>query len=181
MIYDVTINGQPRKVLGHYARNGFYIGSHKRLVHQRRAIRQNLNWTKGIDPKTSKPVEYDPSKKLQQYAVVSNRKGGEVDVCPDIWASELSRPRTVKALGLWRRHRRLHPTQDKRVAHGGPFWNGGIPTTLRSEVRLRRSTYDWQVEATTQTVRTMTCWPQRAGSSSPVRSTAPSPPSTMSS
>src|ERR1700756_4496835 len=45
---------------------------------------KNLNWTKGIDPKTGKPVEYDPSKKLQQYAAVSNRKSGQVDVCPDL-------------------------------------------------------------------------------------------------
>ena len=40
----------------------------------------NVNWTKGIDLKNDKLVEYDPSKKLQQYAVASSRSSGEFDI-----------------------------------------------------------------------------------------------------
>ncbi len=29
---------------------------------------RKVTWTKGIDPKTGKPVDYDPSKDLQTYA-----------------------------------------------------------------------------------------------------------------
>src|SRR5690606_13880695 len=45
----------------------------------------NLNWTKGIDPKTGKPMEYDSSKSLQEYAAGGLRRGGEtVETCPNI-------------------------------------------------------------------------------------------------
>ena len=45
-----------------------------------------LNWTKGIDPKTGLPVEYDSSKPLQVYANGTQRRGtGEtVNTCPHI-------------------------------------------------------------------------------------------------
>jgi alcohol dehydrogenase (cytochrome c) len=86
MLYDVTINGEPRKVLGHFGRNGFYYTldrTNGSFISAAQYVK-NLNWTKGIDPKTGKPVEYDPAKKVQQYALVSNRTSGKVDVCPDL-------------------------------------------------------------------------------------------------
>jgi hypothetical protein len=33
----------------------------------------NINWTKGIDPKTGKPLDYDPAKDIQTYAGPSCR------------------------------------------------------------------------------------------------------------
>jgi len=30
-----------------------------------------INWTKGIDPKTGKPIDYDPSKEIQTYAGIA--------------------------------------------------------------------------------------------------------------
>lgn len=43
-----------------------------------------MTWTKGIDPKTGKPVEYDPSKPVQVYnpAATPQRDKPYVDVCP---------------------------------------------------------------------------------------------------
>jgi alcohol dehydrogenase (cytochrome c) len=133
MIYDVTINGEPRKVLGHFGRNGFYYTldrTNGSFIGASQYVK-NLNWTKGIDPKTGKPVEYDPSKKLQQYAAVSNRKSGQVDVCPDLQGAVSFFPTSYNA--------------SKRIAYGagidgcmqltvdetrmgGPFFNGGIAT-----------------------------------------------------
>ncbi len=45
-----------------------------------------LNWTKGIDPKTGKPVEYDPTKSLQVYARRHARRAPvpKATVCPNI-------------------------------------------------------------------------------------------------
>ena len=28
----------------------------------------NVNWTKGIDQKTGKPIDYDPNKEIQTYS-----------------------------------------------------------------------------------------------------------------
>src|SRR5207244_931133 len=58
MIYDITINGEPRKVLGHFGRNGFYYTldrTNGSFISAAQYVK-NLNWTKGIDPKTGKPV-----------------------------------------------------------------------------------------------------------------------------
>jgi hypothetical protein len=35
-----------------------------------------VNWTKGIDQKTGKPLDYDPSKDIQTYAGVRNLTPG---------------------------------------------------------------------------------------------------------
>ena len=45
-----------------------------------------VNWTRGIDQKTGRPIEYDPSKDIQTYAGVGNVVPGEQlkKVCPSI-------------------------------------------------------------------------------------------------
>lgn len=43
---------------------------------------KRLNWTKGLDPKTGKPVEYDPSKQIQTYRTTPNRATPITDFCP---------------------------------------------------------------------------------------------------
>ena len=69
MLFDTTINGEPRKVVANFSRNGFFytldrttgafIGGLKYV--------NELTWTKGLDPKTGKPVEYDPERDVQAY------------------------------------------------------------------------------------------------------------------
>ena len=133
MIYDVTINGEPRKVLGHFGRNGFYYTldrTNGSFISAAQYVK-NLNWTKGIDPKTGKPVEYDPSKKLQQYAIASNRASGQVDVCPDLqgavsfFPTSFNRSKHI-AYGAGIDGCMQLTVDETRM--GGPFWNGGIPT-----------------------------------------------------
>jgi len=43
-----------------------------------------VNWTRGIDQKTGKPLEYDPSKDIQVYAGLGNLNSNEAlkKVCP---------------------------------------------------------------------------------------------------
>ncbi len=133
MIYDVTINGEPRKVLGHYSRNGFFYTldrTNGSFISAAQYVK-NLNWTKGIDPKTGKPVEYDPSKKLQQYAAISNRAGGQVDVCPDVAGGVNFFPTAwnpSKHLAYGAGNDGCAQLKVDETRMGGPFWNGGTPT-----------------------------------------------------
>ncbi|HMD65248.1 MAG TPA: hypothetical protein VKG22_01200, partial [Stellaceae bacterium] len=131
MIYDVTINDEPRKVLGHFGRNGFYYTldrTNGSFIGASQYVK-NVNWTKGIDPKTGKPVEYDSSKKLQQYAVASLRGGGEFDLCPD-WQGGVNffptawNPAKHLAYGAGIDGCGQLKVDDTRM--GGPFWNGGV-------------------------------------------------------
>src|SRR5262249_60937928 len=70
ILIDTKVNGENRKVIAHPGRNGFnYVLD--RLNGQFLNATQHVkvvSWTKGIDPKTGKPVDYDPSKEVQTYA-----------------------------------------------------------------------------------------------------------------
>ncbi len=88
LLVDTEVNGEPRKVVAHFGRNGFFY-TLDRTNGQFIAASQyvdKLNWTAGIDPKTGKPVEYDPNSDLQPYKVgaVSRREQGQVEACPNI-------------------------------------------------------------------------------------------------
>jgi alcohol dehydrogenase (cytochrome c) len=132
MIYDAMINGQLRKVLGHFGRNGFFYTldrTNGAFISAAQYVK-NLNWTKGIDPETGKPLEYDPAKKIQQYAVVSDRKSGEADVCPDVQGGvnffpTAWNPNNHLAYGAGIDGCAQLKVDDTRM--GGPFWNGGVP------------------------------------------------------
>jgi hypothetical protein len=141
MIYDVTINGEPRKVLGHFGRNGFYYTldrTNGSFISAAQYVK-NLHWTKGIDPKTGKPVEYDPARKLQQYAVASNRTTGEVDVCPTQGAAAFSRRvEPVEEVGLRRRHRRLRAAHGRRHPHWRPVLERRASRPRQTDGRLHR-------------------------------------------
>jgi len=87
LLLDAEINGETRKTVAHFGRNGFFYTldrTNGSYIHSSQYVTQ-LNWTDGIDPKTGKPLEYDPSSSLQTYAVGALRRGGEkVEHCPHI-------------------------------------------------------------------------------------------------
>ena len=98
---DVKIDGADRKILAHPARNGFTY-TMDRLSGQFLKAAQHIkevNWTEGIDPKTGKPIDYDPTKDLQAYAAPANQFDDKVKrrICPSItggtnfWPSTYSR------------------------------------------------------------------------------------------
>jgi alcohol dehydrogenase (cytochrome c) len=69
MLYDATIDGVPRKVVSHFGRNGFFYSLDRttgKFIKGEKYV-NDLNWTKGLDPRTGKPVEYDPKKEVQLY------------------------------------------------------------------------------------------------------------------
>ena len=69
MLYDVTIDGQLRKVVAHYGRNGFFYSVDRTdgsFINGMQYVNE-LTWTAGLDPETGKPLEYDPNLDVQIY------------------------------------------------------------------------------------------------------------------
>jgi alcohol dehydrogenase (cytochrome c) len=69
-IIDAKVNGEDRKLVVHAARNGFYYAldrTNGTFVAGKQYV-DELNWTPGLDPKTGKPLNYDPTKDVQVYA-----------------------------------------------------------------------------------------------------------------
>ena len=69
MLYDESINGATRKVVGHFARNGFFYTLDRTNGEFLRGTKyvNELTWTKGLNPRTGKPLEYDPKLDVQIY------------------------------------------------------------------------------------------------------------------
>jgi alcohol dehydrogenase (cytochrome c) len=87
IIKGVEIEGEQRDFLGHWARNGFFYRldqSNGQFIDATQYV-ETVNWTKGIDPKTGKPVEYDPSLAVQTYIPETRMLRGdpEESFCPD--------------------------------------------------------------------------------------------------
>ncbi len=103
IMIDGEVAGQPRKLITHSARNGFLytMDRHNGQIVGAKAYMDNVNWTKGIDQKTGKPLDYDPSKDVQTYAGVGNTVPGAPlkKLCPthlggnNFWPSSYS-PKT---------------------------------------------------------------------------------------
>jgi len=87
LLLDTKINGEDRKVLAHFGRNGIFYDldrTNGSYIQSGQYV-QKLTWTKGIDPKTGKPLEYDPTKSLQTYAEgKQDRAGAKATTCPNI-------------------------------------------------------------------------------------------------
>jgi alcohol dehydrogenase (cytochrome c) len=86
ILVDGQINGEPRKVITHSARNG-YLYTMERSNGQTifaKPYLDNVNWTRGIDQKTGKPIDYDPAKDIQTYAGIATPTPGALTkkMCP---------------------------------------------------------------------------------------------------
>jgi alcohol dehydrogenase (cytochrome c) len=136
ILIDGDIANEPRKLITHSARNGFLytMDRFNGQVIGAKPYLDNVNWTKGIDQKTGKPIDYDPSKDIQSYAGIGNFNSAEPlkKVCPSVaggnnfWPSSYS-PRTrllyIPALtGCGK----VEIVPNK---HTGPVFNGGSFTT----------------------------------------------------
>jgi len=87
LLMDTNVNGEDRKVLAHFGRNGVFYTFDRENGSYIQSVQyvNKLNWTEGIDPKTGKPLEYDPTASLQVYAAGELRRGGDtVNHCPHI-------------------------------------------------------------------------------------------------
>jgi alcohol dehydrogenase (cytochrome c) len=85
LLVDTMINGAAQRVVAQFHRNGFFYRhdlATGEFISATPYI-EELNWTAGIDPKTGRPVEYDPNVDLQVYAFGAQRRGGPtVYPCP---------------------------------------------------------------------------------------------------
>jgi alcohol dehydrogenase (cytochrome c) len=86
MLYDETINGRPRKVVSHFGRNGFFYSLDRvngSFIKGAQYV-NDLNWTKGLNPETGKPVEYSPKLDVQIYNPVARALRGDPEkrTCP---------------------------------------------------------------------------------------------------
>ena len=87
IMIDGEVAGQPRKLITHSARNGhlYTMDRHNGQIIGAKPY-TDVNWTRGIDQKTGKPIEYNPTKDIQTYAGVGNLTPGAPlkRVCPSI-------------------------------------------------------------------------------------------------
>jgi alcohol dehydrogenase (cytochrome c) len=144
ILIDGVVGGQPRKLFTHSARNGF-LYTMDRFNGQTLLAKPyiEVNWTKGIDQKTGKPLDYDPNKDIQTYAGVGNLTPGEPlkKVCPsqaggnNYWPSSYS-PKT-KLLYIPALSTCVTVTIDREKHTKERGWNGGLSqTTERWESNL---------------------------------------------
>jgi alcohol dehydrogenase (cytochrome c) len=101
ILVDGEVAGQPRKLITHSARNGF-LYTFERANGQTLLAKpylDTINWTSGIDQKTGKPVDYDPTKDIQVYSGRQNQTFAERTrkLCPSMsggnnfWPASYSR------------------------------------------------------------------------------------------
>jgi alcohol dehydrogenase (cytochrome c) len=103
ILIDGEINGQKHTLVTHSARNGFLYTFERNNGQPvlAKPYMDKINWTKGIDQKTGKPVDYDPSRDLQVYSGVQNQTMADrtKKLCPamsggnNFWPSSYS-PKT---------------------------------------------------------------------------------------
>jgi alcohol dehydrogenase (cytochrome c) len=103
ILVEGQINGELRKLVTHAARNGF-VYTFERASGQMllaKPYMDDINWTKGIDQKTGKPLDYDPGKDVQSYSGIATPTPSEPvkRLCPNrmgganFWPTSYS-PRT---------------------------------------------------------------------------------------
>src|SRR5437660_2533145 len=135
IMIDGEVAGQPRKLLTHSARNGhlYTMDRNNGQIIGAKPYTE-VNWTRGIDQKTGKPVDYDPSKDIQVYAGIGNLNSSEgpKKVCPshvggnNYWPSSYS-PKTrliyIPALSNC-----ATVTIDREKHNKERGWQGGVST-----------------------------------------------------
>jgi alcohol dehydrogenase (cytochrome c) len=87
MLIDAPLNGEPRQMVTHFGRNGFYYQLDRTTGEFLTASQyvEKVNWTAGIDPKTGHPVEYNPNIDVQTYIPETRTLRGDrndIPACP---------------------------------------------------------------------------------------------------
>jgi alcohol dehydrogenase (cytochrome c) len=137
ILVDGVVAGQPRKLITHSARNGFLytMDRNNGAMVGAKPYMDNVNWTKGIDQKTGKPLDYDPNKDIQTYAGVGNLTPGAPlrKVCPsqaggnNYWPSSYSPNTKLMYIPALTACVDVSIDREKHNAQRG--WNGGLSQT----------------------------------------------------
>ncbi len=87
-VFDAPIDGQMVHQIGHFGRNGFYYNwnaADGAFINGSQWVNE-VTWTKGLDPKTGLPLEYDTELAVQTYVhetrALREYFGTEVTTCP---------------------------------------------------------------------------------------------------
>ncbi len=133
ILIDAQIAGETRKLVTHSARNGFVYTMERAngQIMLAKSYLENINWTKGVDQKTGKPLDYDPNKDMQTYSGIANQNPNEPTkkVCPSIaggnnyWPTSYS-PKT-KLLYIPALTACSDVTIDTGPRKAGVSWTGG--------------------------------------------------------
>ena len=136
ILIDGQVAGQTRKLVTHSARNGF-LYTMDRFNGQTVMAKpyMEVNWTKGIDQKTGKPLDYDPAKDIQTYAGVGNLVPGAPlkKLCPsqaggnNYWPSSYSPLTKLMYIPALTACVNISIDREKHNAQRG--WNGGLSQT----------------------------------------------------
>ncbi len=136
ILIDGQVAGQSRKLVTHSARNGFLytMDRHNGQIIGAKPYME-VNWTKGIDQKTGKPIDYDPAKDIQTYAGVGNLTPGAPlkKVCPsqaggnNYWPSSYSPGTKLMYIPALTACVNISIDREKHNAQRG--WNGGLSQT----------------------------------------------------
>ncbi len=132
ILIDGDVAGQNRKLITHSARNGFLYTmerSNGALVMAKPYM--EVNWTKGIDQKTGKPVDYDATKDIQVYSTQANHNPteGAKKVCPghaggnNYWPSSYSQKTKLMYVPALSNCEEIASDTDKHSKAKG--WSGG--------------------------------------------------------
>ena len=86
VLVDIPGPSGPRKLALEADRNGFAYAIDRttgKFVWGLPFVKK-VTWTKGLDPESGKPIEYDPNKSVQTYiaSVTPSRTNMETDICP---------------------------------------------------------------------------------------------------
>ena len=86
VMIDATVNGSPRKMAITADRNGFAYANDREtgaFIWGTQFVKQ-MNWTKGLDPESGRPLDYDPKAGQQKYNVAATptRENKIADICP---------------------------------------------------------------------------------------------------
>jgi alcohol dehydrogenase (cytochrome c) len=136
IMVDATVGGEARKLITHSARNGFLYTMDR---HNGQTLLakpyMTVNWTKGIDQKTGKPLDYDAGKDIQTYAGIGNLVPGAAlkKVCPsqaggnNYWPSSYSPQTKLLYIPALTACVTVSIDREKHTKERG--WNGGLSQT----------------------------------------------------
>jgi alcohol dehydrogenase (cytochrome c) len=108
-LIDIKVNGESRKLVVHGARNGFFYALDRvnGAFVAGKQYTDDMNWTRGLDPKTGHPFEYDPGKDIQTYIQDATATRGKPNAwhCPHLaggknWEPGAYNPEHNPELGL---------------------------------------------------------------------------------
>jgi alcohol dehydrogenase (cytochrome c) len=138
IIVDGKVNGDDRKLLIHANRNGFHYTLDRGNGQFLKAVQYSakVTWTKGIDPKTGKPLDYDPAKDVQTFN--HDWKGDRSvmrNACPDVhggtnfWPPSYSQKTKLLYIGGNEGCANIQPDETAHVR--GKFGGGGYVNEAR--------------------------------------------------